>query len=90
MSVTWSRSDFTYRVLFDPYPNLTMKTHYISVARHIITIATGTKRYLSLKYDENASFDIILPITVVICLVIAISCDIFYFSATMLPLLRRR
>ena len=76
MSVTWN-----CYVLFDPYPNLTLKTHYISVARHIITIATGTKRYLSLTYDENESFDIKLPIKVVICLVIAISRNIFYFSS---------
>ena len=52
----------------------------ILVARHIITIATKIKRYISLKYNENALSDIILPIKVFICLVIASFCDIFYFS----------
>ena len=68
-----------FHVLPDLYRNLTLRTHYISVARQIITIATENK-HISLKYDENASSDIILPIKVVICLVIASSCDIFYFS----------
>ena len=71
-----------FYVLFDLYPNLTLKTHDISGARHIITIATGTRRYITLHFNENASSDIILPIIVVF--------EYSIFHVTMLPLLRRR
>ena len=54
-----------FNILIDRYTSLTLKTHFISVARHIITIATGAKRYLSIKNDENASFDITLSFKVV-------------------------